>query len=159
MDLGPQEFTLGQLAVILGIGGLLVTSWGAYKVLRGLGTRDWKAAPGQVSAATVSGPEELTEEERRKLNAKGFYKPRVSYTYTLHGREYEGDVLQEGLFGLPFRSLADKQVAAFEPGQQVTVYVSPRNVRQAVLVRGAPAQAFVLLACGVGLLVVAFICY
>jgi hypothetical protein len=55
--------------------------------------------------------------------------------------------------------LADRQVAEYEAGQKVTVYVSPRNVRQAVLKRGAPAQAFVMLGCGVFLLVLAYICY
>jgi hypothetical protein len=161
MDLWGTErpHTLAEVALMLAVAGGALTIVGAYRVWRGLDTRGWRPADGEVTGAVVSGPEQLTPEERDGLNLKGFYLPRVFYKYTVHGREYEGHVLQDGLFGLPFRSLADKQIAEYEPGQKVAVYVSPRDVRQAVLKRGAPAQAFVLLAGGIALLVLAFICY
>jgi len=81
----------------------------------------------------------------------------VMYKYSVRGKEYEGDTLQRGIVRLPFRSIAQKRVEDYRRGQHVVVYYWPRDPGQAVLRRGPPVDAWLMLAGGVVMLVVAMV--
>ena len=124
---------------------------GAYKVWRGFGTTGWRPVQGEITDTFLFETEEENEDDAQPMTTRwqSFYQPRVMYKYSVRGTEYECDCLQEGLFRLPFKQLAQKRVEDYRAGQQVTVYVSPRNPAQAVLKRGPPVDAYILLASGV----------
>jgi hypothetical protein len=135
------------------LGAFLALS-GAYKIWRGFGTANWKPVQGEITSNFLLETEEEQEDEDRPMSTtwQSFYQPRVMYTYSVRGKEYECDCLQEGLFRLPFKFLAQKRVEEYRAGQKVTVYVSPRNPAEAVLRRGPPIDAYLLLVSGVVLL-------
>jgi len=141
----------GLYAVTLG--GFFALS-GAYKIWRGFGTSNWKPVQGEITSNFLLETEEEQEDEDRPMSTtwQSFYQPRVMYTYPVRGKEYECDCLQEGLFRLPFKFLAQKRVEEYRAGQKVTVYVSPRNPAEAVLRRGPPIDAYLLFASGIILL-------
>jgi hypothetical protein len=144
-----QDFAL--FAAIL---GAFFALSGAYKIWRGFGTTGWNPVPGEITGNFVYETEEESEDEDQPMRTtwQSFYQPRVMYKYAAQGKEYESDCLQEGLFRLPFRQLAQKRVEDYRVGEAVMVYVSPRDPAQAVLRRGPPIDAYVLLASGVILL-------
>ena len=129
---------------------------GAYKIWRGFGTTGWKPVEGEIIAPYLYETEEehQDEDEPTRTEWQSFYQPRVLYKYSVRGKEYECKCLQEGLFKLPFKQLAQQRVRDYREGQRVTVYVSPRNPAEAVLRRGPPIDAYVLFASGVILLLV-----
>ncbi len=124
---------------------------GAYKMWRGFGTTGWMPVQGKITGNFLFETEEEREDEDQPMRTTwhSFYQPRVMYTYSVRGKEHECGCLQEGLFRLPFKQLAQKRVEDYRVGQQVTVYVSPRNPAHAVLRCGAPIDAYVLLASGI----------
>jgi len=127
---------------------------GAYKLWQGYGTTGWSPAQGKITGNFLFETEEEREDEDQPMRTTwhSFYQPRVMYAYSVRGKEYECDCLQEGLFRLPFKFLAQKRVEDYRVGQTVTVYVSPRNPTQAVLRRGPPVDAYVLFVSGIILL-------
>ena len=149
---------MNERAGTLAAFGAFFTVSGLYQAWRGWSTSDWRAAQGEVTGIFMSETEEEDEdlESPRYGEKKLFFLPRVLYKYSVHGKEYEGCVIQEGLFRLPVRFLAERRIAEYRTGQRVTVYVSPRDPAKAVLVRGAPVSAFVMLATGVLLLAGAY---
>jgi hypothetical protein len=134
----------------LTVGAFFILS-GAYKIWRGTGTASWNPVQGEVTGNFLLETEEEREDEDQPMRTtwQSFYQPRVLYKYSVRGKEYECDCLQEGLFRMPFKFLAQKRVEDYRVGQKVTVYVSPRDAALAVLRRGAPIDAYVLLASGV----------
>jgi len=146
----------GDYAIFAAIVGAFFALSGAYKVWRGFGTTGWNPVPGEITGNFVLETEEEREDEDQPMTTtwQSFYQPRVMYKYAAQGKEYECDCLQEGLFRLPFRQLAQKRVEDYRVGEAVMVYVSPRDPARAVLRRGPPVDAYVLLASGVILLLV-----
>jgi len=144
----------GDYALFAAIVGAFFALSGAYKVWRGFGTTGWNPLPGEITGNFVLETEDESEDEDQPMGTtwQSFYQPRVMYKYAAQGKEYECDCLQEGLFRLPFRQLAQKRVEGYRVGEAVMVYVSPRDPARAVLRRGAPIDAYVLLASGVVLL-------
>jgi hypothetical protein len=82
------------------------------------------------------------------------FQSRVMYKYSVFGKEYECDRLQEGLFRIPVRFIAERRLEGYRVGQRVMVYVSPRDPAKAVLIRGAPIDAYLLFGAGLILLLV-----
>jgi hypothetical protein len=152
----PQEN-----AAFLAILGAIFVAAAVYKISRGFGTSRWSPTQGRVSDAFVS-EDDVAEDDRGSLRhgqRKMFALPRVLYTYSVGGRQFEGDCLRQGQFRIPIRFLVKRQVAAYRPGQRVTVYVSPRDPSKAVLKRGPPIHAFVVLAFGLALWFFAYAIY
>lgn len=150
-----------EAGLTFGAIGVFWTGAGIYQLMRGNGTGDWRAAQGEVTAAFLS--EEEQEDEDLDSTTYGqkkmFYKPGVLFKYSVRGKEYEGDRMQEGLFKFPFRYFAEQQISGYRPGQKVTVYVSPRDPSKAVLKRGPPIQAFIMLGAGIAALILALVLY
>jgi hypothetical protein len=144
--------------------GLIGAFWigaGLYQIWRGYGTSNWRPVPGEILDAYLSEEEqEDTDMDSRSYGQKQFfYKPGVTFRYSVRDKEYEGDLMQEGLFRFPWRSFAENQIAGYRSGQRVTVYVSPRDPSKAVLKRGPPPQAFMMFAAGIFTLIVALVFY
>lgn len=137
------------------LGGFFTLA-GAYQVWRGWSTQAWTPVQGEITEAFIS----ETEEEEADTNPntvnprmQSFYQSRILYKYSVRGKDYEGDTLQRGLFRIPVKFIAQWQAEAYERGQHVTAYVSPRDAAQAVLKRGAPVSAYVLLVAGIVLMI------
>ena len=130
---------------------------GAYQLWRGFGTGAWRGVQGEITETFVleTEEEEQVDPDRPYHGWQSFYVPRVMYKYSVRGKEYEGDTLQRGIPRLPWRAFAQKRVESYRNGQRVMVYHSPSDPAQAVLRRGPPIDAWLMLAGGVGLLVVA----
>jgi hypothetical protein len=129
------------------LGGFFIVA-GAYQVWRGWSTGNWKPAQGEITEAFMS--EEEREDDDGDIST--VVKARVVYKYTVHGKEYESGTLQRGLFRVPLKYLAQKQVEGYRRGQRVTAYYMPSDPSHAVLKRGAPLSAFMMFAGGIILL-------
>ena len=146
-----------DLSLTFAVTGAFFVLAGAYQLWRGFGTGNWRGVQGEITETFVLETEEEHVDEDRDYDGRwqSFYAPRVMYKYSVRGKEYEGDTLQRGIPRLPWRAFAQKRVESYRNGQRVMVYHSPSDPAQAVLRRGPPIDAWLMLAGGVGLLVVA----
>ena len=133
----------------LGLVGLALSAIGAHNVWQGWTTGNWKPAPGEIIESAI---EEVTDE--RSLASS--YKAGIRYTYTVRGKEYEGDTVKRGFFAQWPRFLAQRQVDRYEAGGKVTVYFLPGDPSQAVLERGVAPEAWIHLGSGLVVLYLAY---
>lgn len=144
---------MGDAVFWLALGGFFAAC-GAYQVWRGWSTQAWLPVQAEITEAFISETEDENEDEHGRTNPQSFFQSRILYKYSVRGKEYEGDTLQRGLFRIPLKFFAEQQVGAHQRGQRVMAYHSPRDPAQAVLKRGAPPSAFVMLAAGVVLILI-----
>jgi hypothetical protein len=75
-----------------------------------------------------------TQQQRERRQSTVYFNLR--YRYTVDGKEYLGDRIQAGTFGLISGANKRDFEQRFPLGAQVPVYVDPEDPRTAVLVRG-----------------------
>jgi hypothetical protein len=145
-----------DVALELGILGAAFALIGAYNVFRGWSTAGWRPVPGEITEAYLSEEEREDDDDNYATTVTSYFRSRILYKYAVHGKEYEGRTLQRGLLRVPFKFFAQQQADAYQRGDRVTVYYLPRDPSQAVLKRGAPPSAFILLAAGLAMVLVAY---
>ena len=135
------------------LGAFFVLS-GAYKLWRGFGTTGLESGARKITGNFLFETEEEHEDEDRPMSTTWHsFTPAARDVLVLGPRKgVQCDCLQEGLFRLPFKFLAQKRVEDYRVGQTVTAYVSPRDPTLAVLRRGPPIDAYVLFVSGIVLL-------
>jgi hypothetical protein len=131
-------------------------AWSIVEIYLGLETAGWRAVPGEVVESLV---EEQTFMDDDPWTATTLFRTgwmaRVMYKYSVRGKEYVGDTINRRHMHSIFKLQAAWRASRYESGQEVTVYVSPRNPSLAVLARGACATDYAMLALGASLLMVA----
>ncbi len=117
-------------------------------ILRGLSSRGWPTTRGVVLASHAGGSLAGAGFVRR-----GRYGPKVTYRYTVEGREYISDVRSFAGAGGSSGSGGRRLAEAYPDGTEVTVHYHPGNPQLSVLLPGIGVIGFVPMAAGVWLLV------
>ena len=122
-------FTIGLygLAVLLLVGGGLVLFHGFGNRSLASESKTWPTAPGVIVTSTV------VEEFSRKSSA---WELRVTYSYTVAGTSYTGDVVRSGDLDYSDREGAEAKLAAYPVGATVAVRYDPDSPGRAVLESG-----------------------
>lgn len=143
-------------SIVLGVPLLIA---GIFEIWRGLETMNWRPERGEVVDSFVEESEAVTDDPgsqyyKNKLFATAWL-PRVIYKYSIQGREYEGNTINRRHMHSILKFQARWRASRYEAGQDVKVFVSPRDPRQAVLTRGACVADYVVFVLGVTLLMLA----
>lgn len=144
--------------------GLLII--GAFLVFRGLpgvqqliGALGWRRVPGIMLGSGVASYRTQAGGGHAGATVE---RAVVGYQYQVNGQTFVG---QRGAFGTPLGfgmglgGIASAQASRYTPGQQVDVWIDPKNPMNSVLRRSAPSSSVmttlgiaVLIAAGISLL-------
>lgn len=136
----PRRGKLGIALVFVGFWSLLTLAFDGFigaGIVRQLLTLSYTPTPGRITAS------ELKSESDSDGTT---YRAKISFTYTVAGREYQGDRWRFGEWSSGSCSAAQAMVNRFPAGSAATVYYDPANPARAILVAGLqPLDAFVAL--------------
>lgn len=132
--LGFTEFHPWML--LTGLGILLIGIPGAYHITNHYSrtahaTTRWPSTKGVIVISEVKAPPRRSSSSSK---ANRTHVPRVSYRYTVNGREYVDN--RPTIGHVKGKGASEKFVARFPVGARVTVYYNPDDPSRAVLVRG-----------------------
>ncbi|MEO8575960.1 MAG: DUF3592 domain-containing protein [Gemmatimonadales bacterium] len=120
-----KRLIIGLLFILIGGG---VISWGSRATTKVATSKSWPTVRGTVLSSSV------VVEGRR-------YEADVHYRFIMNGERYESNVL---VLGAPKsfadRSLAEKALAVYPKGSEVTVYYEPGNPARSTLEHGLATQ-------------------
>jgi len=111
------------LIAYLGFNGLMLGMI-AYKRYMTIRTRDWPSVTGKVKSSRVS-----FESGAEKVNGT----PWVVYVYEVNGKKRQNSVIVPGDVTLAGNDYAEKIVARYPAGSEVTVYYNPNKPDDAFL--------------------------
>ena len=114
--------TLGGLIVATGFGGC------ALSVVRGLRSRSWPSVAGEILYSSI--------EVSRGARGSKLYAPRVSYAYSVGGREHQGKRLVFGWDDFYTERGARVIVEKYPSGDAADVYYDPAMPWTSVLKPG-----------------------
>ena len=129
--------------LILGglVAGLLFLSLGIMYLVRGISRRQmaarslqWPVTEGRILSASVK-TEMRSDSEGSDMEV---YLPEASYSYTVAGKAYQGNVIRFGIeqFGYGVLERAQKHIERYEAGTPVPVHYDPNDSAVAVLEPG-----------------------
>ena len=129
--------------LILGglVAGLLFLSLGIMYLVRGISRRQmaarslqWPVTEGRILSASVK-TEMRSDSEGSDMEV---YLPEASYSYTVAGKAYQGNVIRFGIeqFGYGVLERAQKHIERYEAGTPVLVHYDPDDSAVAVLEPG-----------------------
>jgi len=139
MSLAARDFMLFMLCL-----GLPVLAFGLWQLCREIAPRKWRQVPGTiVSAERTSKTVYVPPGQRRRE-----YLPVIEYEYFVDGRPCRSTQrrISNYVSGTDFD--ADAVIARYPVGQQVTVFVHPRQPAQAVLEYGTSPLSWILIVLG-----------
>lgn len=126
------------LAVVLVAVDIYLVVWLLRSWLHARASQRWRTTPGRIVSAT-----------RKELRGRPpQYLTRVSYAYTVDGREYESGSIRFADQGSFNDAEAQAILDRYKPGTEVTVHYDPARPSRAVLEPFLDAKSFLL---GVGL--------
>src|SRR4030095_9959471 len=137
MFLNPAGYVTGFALCVL---GAILLLRGLPGVVQLAGAFRWRRVSGRVLGAGVVGYSGAPGAGHGRAR---FQRGAVTYSYSIDGREYLGSRVAFGTpvgFGAGLGALARAQVAGYEPGQAVDVWVHPRQPDRSVLRRRAPSS-------------------
>lgn len=119
---------LFEIFLIIGVilGGFLL-----WQVLKGLKAKNWPTVPGRVLASRVTTSVSYDDGHRSTT-----YGAEVSYHFEVDGLEYTGDRRSFADYSSSSIRRAEKIVAKYMPGTEVTVYYRPDEPEESVLEPG-----------------------
>ena len=129
--------------LILGglVAGLLFLSLGIMYLVSGISRRQmaarslqWPVTEGRILSASVK-TEMRSDSEGSDMEV---YLPEASYSYTVAGKAYQGNVIRFGIeqFGYGVLERAQKHIERYEAGTPVPVHYDPNDSAVAVLEPG-----------------------
>jgi hypothetical protein len=122
--------------------GAIAAGVGYIRIARRM--RSYRSTPGRVLTREVVAVRGDTREG--VWGRGGGYAPKITYQYSVAGRELTGDRVSYALRGLK-RSIAEQQAAAYP--DEVAVWFDPNDPQQAFLERHSPGLGWALVAGGV----------
>ncbi|HEX5276784.1 MAG TPA: DUF3592 domain-containing protein [Fluviicoccus sp.] len=102
---------------------------------KGIQSRDWEPVPGRIERSDIirTGQDQLNLSDDQDIR-KYRYQWKLGYRYTVDGNTYHGSRYHYGI--MPSSRGALREMAKpYDYGQEVTVYVNPKDPADAVLVR------------------------
>ncbi len=118
------RFFIGLVFFLVAAG---ILWWGINTVRNASVSKNWPAVPGTITVSQVA---ISTDDDGTTYSAD------VQFKYVVNDRWYTADTVNFGEYGSGNRSRAEKIVARYPPGSQVTVYYNPDNPGTAVLEPG-----------------------
>ncbi|MBN8712260.1 MAG: hypothetical protein BGO12_18025 [Verrucomicrobia bacterium 61-8] len=120
--------------------GATIAGFGVRTVLQARESATWPSAQGIILSSTV----------KTQSDSDGTtYKPEVTYTYTVDGTEYRGDLIAYGMKGSSasygFAQHYDKK---YPEGSTIPVAYDPAKPQTSVLEPGVSKRAFITVAFG-----------
>ncbi len=127
-------------ATFLGVGGGIGLLWGKPLVDRARASEHWPQTVGRIMNSELR--ESMSDGTR-------MYSADIVYRYQVEDREYvSGRVWFGGSYSTSDRSEMMALVGSFPPGMDVTVFYSPDDPGEAVLMPGAWFSTYILYATG-----------
>jgi hypothetical protein len=133
---------VGAIAVLVIALGAVAAGWGHVRMARRM--RGFHSVIGSVVGREVTAVPGLDQREALWGDGGGF-APKVTYRYTVEGREYTADRLGYVARGLK-RSVAERALAAIP--DSVQVWFDPAKPGEAFLTRHRPGLGYALMAGG-----------
>jgi hypothetical protein len=109
----------------------LVFAMMLYQEFASNATLDWSSVPGKM----------LTSKVVYKSGANRYTSPAVTYAYEVAGKAYQGETILPGWIKGSGPKVAQRIVARYPKGAQVTVHYDPADPSKACLERYSLAQA------------------
>ena len=109
------------------IGGIFLLLFGSY-VKEDNQSKKWPSVPGKIISARV--------QKGKVYVSHGYqtrYTPKITYSYSVNGAEYEGDRLGNGIFISRSRDSAKSWARKYPAHMVVTVYYNPDDPGKSVL--------------------------
>ena len=103
-------------------------------------SRQWPAASGKITESATQGSFEQTGRGGMWIE-----RPKLSYTYTVDSKEYEGHSIGVAEMGSASKQDAQEKIAPYPVGKEVMVFYNPRNPDEAILEKQSGANTFVFL--------------
>jgi hypothetical protein len=131
-------------STVASIGGAIIAIYGVMQGKDAKRIQGWPSTTGVVRQSAVV----ESRERHAEVGVRTMYAADVRYDFWVDGREYRGRRLALMSSSASWRGLAERQVARFPIGHQVTVHYDPADPGQAILDRAsAPrwAAAFIWL--------------
>ena len=127
------KFLFGKLipaAFILA--GLIFIGVGVAQFFAASDTSSWPAVSGKVLVKKIQ------SQRNRGANGKTEtgYLPKVTYSYVVAGKTFEGSRLTMGMQTFRRSSDAQKAIKDYEEGKECTVYYDPADLHSSVLEKG-----------------------
>jgi hypothetical protein len=129
--------TVRDLALLLGVAGLLALAFAGVRLLRSNAAAGWPTAPGVITASGI----ETVAVPGRQIR----YVPAVAiaYTYDVAGQPFTGTAVGRDTAPIAEGTAeADRLLAAYPVGAPVTLFVNPANPAEAYLEPAAPDNLF-----------------
>ncbi len=121
--------------------GATIAGFGVRTVLQAQESGSWPSAQGIILSSTVA--------SQRGSKGGTTYKPEVTYSYTVDGTEYQGDLIAYGMKGSSSdRSFAQHYDKKYPEGSTVPVAYDPAKPQTSVLEPGVSKRAFITVAFG-----------
>lgn len=139
----PFPFRLFGLLFTLGL--LFMTGFGAFVSWRSTATDKWPVVEGRVVESLV---ESKRERKSSGSGTKQRYTPRVTYTYSVSGREFTSDRIGVVTTSYGSRSKADAISSRYPKGGTIQVHHDPKDPSSAYLETGFNVTGGVIFAIG-----------
>jgi hypothetical protein len=143
------QFLAAAIALGFAVGVLVMDVFLGVVVTRQIvAQQTWTSTPGTIVSSTVTAsrrvPTSATPTNRpRNTTARTTYRVKVSYTFTVGGREIVGDRISIAGFGDPQFRQESEAAGVYPQGSAVTVYYNPADPSQSALRVGLqPEMAF-----------------
>jgi len=123
------------VGAVLFIGGVAVLLFGILQLQKARENLDWPNVKGQVLSSDIETRRYRSIDSTISVNK---YLPYVEYIYSVNGIKYRSDKFSIRAHGeRNTLEAAENDLAAFPPGDDITVYYDPEEPRSAVLRPGA----------------------
>jgi hypothetical protein len=142
--------TLRVVRLVLTVAFLAVLTAAGVSTWQGWRTRDFRQVSGAIVSRGVSSTNQRSSSSARKSSrSQRSQFLHLLYSYEVDGQSYESNRIQAGTFGMASGDSLKKFGDRFAEGQQVPVYVDPKDPTNAVLVPGLSSVAkFLYAICG-----------
>jgi hypothetical protein len=130
-------YCLGGVGIIFILVSLLAATTAIKDWRRYRESESWLPATAQIVSGNISA---------QRGSKTTSYVINIRYAYTVFGQSYEGGQFSFGSEGTGYdtRKRAEKVVAQYPTGSQVTIYYDPNNPQQAVLKRNYDSTGAIL---------------
>lgn len=136
-----MNFAAALILAIFFLTGATIAGFGVRTVLQARESAAWPSAQGIIRTSTVT--------SQRGSKGGTTYKPEVTYTYTVDGAEYTGNLIAYGLKGSSAsRSFAQHYDSKYPEGSAIPVAYDPARPQTSVLEPGVSKRAFIMVAFG-----------
>jgi hypothetical protein len=93
--------------------------------------KDWPSVSGKITGSRISYDDS---------NSKTGEVPLVNYTYEVQGKTYKGNGISPGILTVAGKSSAEKVIALYPKGADVSVFYNPKNPSDAYLEKSSQRQ-------------------